>query len=315
MASYRWCRGNHDIEVSRGPKDLAIRSDFTTTAPLKSNLQETFFPTSRKMSPNGSSSSSDKHKSDDIPKLRVRAATNDFPSPQPEDITGQFSHFAISSSSKSSVSLDKRLRRISVRHAFGTTFSFWPPPMWQALVTEQTIVEELLGLNKGFNRRTASTLAKKISLLGSERRLTVFTILVLSDNLDAVDHILQNCKHGGIRDKDLPLVLRQNSWGDEELIHHNGNQVAPCCLGSWKAVKLELFSDFQRRLSPPIFGLKQDDNTLIHLDLDDQAILPWCEVKENLVSLDVMSGGFGTVSRVKIHPLCHRFSDTLKAVC
>lgn len=274
------------------------------------------------MSPNGSSSASrsssasSDHESNTIPKLRVRAATNDFSSPPPDTITGQLSHIAITSPgpSKPPISLEKQLWKHAVRHAIGSTNSFWPPSIWQALVTEQAIVDELMDLGNKFNPTTALAFAKQILRAGSEQSLTVFTILLLSDKLNTVDHILRHCEYGGIRDEDLPLVLRSDSWGDDGLFHRNGDQVAACCLYRWKTVQLEAFDNFQRRLSPPVFGLKQEDNTLIHLDLDDHAILPWCEFQENLIPVPVMSGGFGTVSRVKIHPMCHIFHDTLKAV-
>lgn len=221
---------------------------------------------------------------------------------------------SLTETSKTHASLEQRLWKISVRHAQESSKSFWPPPMWQALVTEQAIVDELLDFGDKFSPKTALTLAKQILSGGSQRGLTVFTILLLIDKLDSVDHILQHCVHGGIRDRDLPLVLRRDNMGSYKLFHRGGDQVAACCLYRWRIVQLEAFNNLQRRLSPPVFGLNEDDNTLVHLDLDNEAILPWCAVEENLIPCPTMSGGFGTVSRVKIHPMCHKFHKTLKAV-
>lgn len=263
------------------------------------------------MSPNEGSLKSDDHEPKTIPKVRVRAATNDFPSTPSEAIRKQLSHIAITAPG---TPLEDQLWERTVKNANGSTNSFWPPSIWQDLVTEQAIVGELIKLRNEFNPTTALAFAKKVTSAGSERGLTVFTILLLSDKLDSVVHMLQDCQYGGIRDEKLPLALRLNERGHAKLFHRNGHEVAKCCLYQWKPVHLETFNNFQRRLSPPIFGLKQEDNTLIDLNLDDQDILPWCEFKENLVSVPAMSGGFGTVNRVRIHPMCHRFDDTLKAV-
>lgn len=215
----------------------------------------------------------------------------------------------------SSVPLEIQMWRVSVKHAnHGICPSFWPPPVWKALVTETSIFDTLLELDDIYDENTALTLAREIVESGPRRGVTVFTILVLIDKLDSVNHILRDCKYGGIRDEMLPLVLRLNDWGDSELFHRNGDKVAECCLYRWRAVHLEAFNNFQRRLSPTIFGLKQCEDTLIHLDLEDDAILPWCELQENVIPVPAMSGGFGTVSRVKIHPMCHTFHDTLKEV-
>lgn len=266
------------------------------------------------MSFNGSPSTSGHHGSATVPTILFPPGTNDFQSQPSESAQDQISRLQIAGPDANNApeTLDQRLWGIAVSHPLGLTYRFWPPSAWRALVTEKAIVDELLELN--LEKRKAATFAKDILRPGSEQRLSVFTILLLNGNVNSVVHMMQHCAYRGIRDRDLPLEPRAQIGGNLRLFHRNGDPVAACCLSRWTPMQLETFSNLQRRLSPPVFRHRHGDNTLIHLDLDDQDILPWCELRENLIPVPAMSGGFGTVNRVRIHPMCHRFNDTLKAV-
>ncbi|KAJ4388599.1 hypothetical protein N0V93_006057 [Gnomoniopsis smithogilvyi] len=267
------------------------------------------------MSPKGSSTESSHDEDPTIPEIRVRAATMES-EPQPSaTVEGQLARVALSesnddSSRTSAQRLERQLWQIAVKNASQGMMSFWPTPMWQAMVTQKSIADELIELEHNFDQTTAATLADKILGSGLERGILVFTILLLLGKLDDVPHILQQCASGGIRDHNLPVTMEQNV----ELLHRQGNPIAGCCIGRWLVIDLENFARFQRRLMPPVFGMDDDDHTLVHLELDKEDILPWCEVEDYLIPVNAMSGGYGTVSRVRIHPMCHKFGKTLSAI-
>lgn len=211
------------------------------------------------------------------------------------------------------LSLEDQLWRSSVDHANRGTPSFWPPSVWKGIVTKQAIADELESL-PGYGRREAENIAERVWQDKTGTCVQIFTILVLIDKVELlVKHIL-GCKEG-VRDHDLPLVLKNRhgrGHGNSKLCRRDSKAV--CCFSGWKTATLEQFERFQRGFTVPIFRLDRRTNALIHLDLDAKDILPWCDEAE-IPPVNAMSGGSGTVIRVKIHPRCHEFHDTLKAVC
>lgn len=217
------------------------------------------------------------------------------------------------SETEDSDSLEKQLWRTAVRHANGVTPSFWPPSVWETIVTKDAVTDKIMQCFPDYGRKKAEVIAARVWRNKSGKWVRVFTILALLDQVkDLLKHIL-SCPHG-IRDHDLPLTLkgrkgvnRSTPW---ELCRADSDAV--CCFSRLSASNLEQFALFQRRLAVPVF--RMDGNSLIHLDLDDKDILPWCEEAE-VPPVNAMSGGYGTVIRVKIHPECHEFHKTLRAVC
>lgn len=217
------------------------------------------------------------------------------------------------SESEESHSLEDRLWEKSVPHANSGNPSFWPPSVWKSIVTKQTIANEILEYFPGYDRGVAQNIAERVWQDKSGKCVQIFTILVLLDKVKLlVEHILE-CRQG-VRDHDLPLVFsNQHHRGRNSKLCRRGSETV-CCFSHWKNAILEQFDGFQRRLMVPVFRLDRRNNALIHLDLDAKDILPWCEEAE-VPPISAMSGGEGTVIRVKIHPSCHEFHNTLRAVC
>jgi hypothetical protein len=144
-----------------------------------------------------------------------------------------------------------------------------------------------------------------------KRYLVVLAILALLGKVSEIGHFVHG-NDGGIRDGDLPLQLHNGSDGSLELRHRSKSQLIRC-FEKWTDNDHLLFNNFQWRLLVPTFVFN-DDNTIRHQILEDETVLPWCE--EQLQSQgEAMSGGFGSVKKVKIHPLCHEYHERLKAVC
>lgn len=208
------------------------------------------------------------------------------------------------------LSLDKQLRNCSVKHATPGYKHFWPPSVWRALVTLDAVTNELLKQNAGLDRETIDRKARHIFNGDSQTRVLIFTILVLINHTGRLDHIT-SCKNA-LLDHDLPLDLDYMDDGDQSFFRRGTDQALQCCFAKFGYVPLNAFDDFQRQLTVPVFGLGKN-NSLDHQTLDERDVLPWCEVKD-VPPIAAMSGGFGTVMRVRIHPRCHGFHEVLKEV-
>lgn len=217
------------------------------------------------------------------------------------------------SEAEESHSLEQQLWLKAVPHANRGFPSFWPPSVWRSIITKQAIANEILRCFPDYGRGEAQNIAENVWQDKSGKCVQIFTILVLLDRVELlVEHIL-GCQQG-VRDHDLPLVLNnQHRRGRSSKLCRRDSETV-CCFSRWRTATLEQFEGFQRRFKVPVFGLDRRNNTLIHLDLDGKDILPWCEEAE-VPPVSAMSGGAGTVIRVKIHPSCHEFHDTLRAVC
>jgi hypothetical protein len=141
--------------------------------------------------------------------------------------------------------------------------------------------------------------------------LFVLAMLALLDKVSEIGRFVED-NNGGIWDGDLPLQIHNGDDGSSELRHRRNSQPMPC-FHQWGDNDHQLFDSFQWRLLVPTFALNED-KTIQHLDLEEKEILPWYEEKLQTHS-EAMSGGYGSVKKVKIHPLCHEFHEHLKAVC
>jgi hypothetical protein len=141
--------------------------------------------------------------------------------------------------------------------------------------------------------------------------LFVLAMLALLEKVSEIWRFVDD-NNGGIWDGDLPLQLYKGDDGSSELWHRSNSQPIPC-FQQWGDNDHENFDDYQWRLLVPTFALNED-KTIQHRDLEEKEILPWCEEKLQSHS-ETMSGGYGSVKKVKIHPLCHEFHEHLKAVC
>lgn len=253
-----------------------------------------------------------------IPRITVDPAS-DFPaeSTKRNDWGAAYDNFSTPegrSETEESPSLEQQLWRKTVQHANSSTPSFWPTSVWKRIVTKQAIANEILESLPRYDRKEAEKIADRVWQDKSGKCVQIFTILVLIDKVEwLVEHIL-GCRQG-VRDHDLPLILknRQQRGQSSKLCRRNSETV--CCFSRWRTASLEQFERFQRGFTVPVFRLdRRNHNALIHLDLDAKDILPWCDEAE-VPPVNAMSGGSGTVIRVKIHHRCHEFHDTLRAVC
>ncbi|KAG6368270.1 hypothetical protein INS49_002473 [Diaporthe citri] len=200
--------------------------------------------------------------------------------------------FPIPSETDEALDLEDRIWQKAVNHANGATPSFWPPGVLKRIITRQAVTNEILKAFPNYSRKEGESIAERVWEDRSGKCVKIFTILVLLDEVQVlVEHIL-GCPQG-VRDHDLPLTLRNK----------HGSPSRKLCRADSET----------RRLAVPVFRFDRRNNAIIHLDLDEGDILPWCE-EAVVPPVNAMDGGYGTVTRVKIHPRCHEFHDTLRAI-
>ncbi|CZR63862.1 uncharacterized protein PAC_13759 [Phialocephala subalpina] len=193
--------------------------------------------------------------------------------------------------------------------------TFLPPAILDRLFSKEVIERELEKEDCGLD--TANIV--KIMFRADEEELeeeakTYFTIFAILALLERVCDVSKFVEGGdkSICDQDLPLELQPGEDpGSKELRRKDESQQSRC-FHRWRDHELEYFDNYQWRLRVPTFGLNPD-KTLRHYKLHDRDILPWCE-EHSVSQQEVMSGGYGSVKKVKIHPLCHEYHETLKAI-
>ena len=139
----------------------------------------------------------------------------------------------------------------------------------------------------------------------SETYFKIFAILVLIEKVKAFGGFVRD----RVCDQSLPLVRMKGPCGEVELcLEANPESPLNCCT-KWKDSDKIAFERTQWEVLTPYFDLKKDGSCK-EFDLGPETILPW-----KVLPGDTMSGAYGDVYRVEIHPTSHGFSQVLKGVC
>lgn len=156
--------------------------------------------------------------------------------------------------------------------------------------------------------RNISELAKQICAMPTEETKSyrkIFAILVILEKADQIEYFLEEGVHDGdlplirVREKAMPAVLKRRckSQGDEILCPLS-------CLSGFSLRDTMGFDEYQWAVLAPVFE-RPSRKDVRYYELEDQAILPFIEQSQ---PHEMCHGGFGQVSKVKIHPEHHRFS-------
>lgn len=191
--------------------------------------------------------------------------------------------------------------------------SFLPPEILVRLLSKKVIERELEREECSLDS-TIKTMFRVDEEELEEDTKTYFIIFAILALLGRVSDIAKFLEGGdkSLCDQDLPLQLEPGEEPGSRELRRRGELHQLCCFHRWRDHELEYFENYQWRLRVPTFGLNPD-KTIRHYDLHDRDILPWCE-EHSASAYEVMSGGFGSVKKVKIHPLCHEYHETLKAI-
>jgi hypothetical protein len=200
--------------------------------------------------------------------------------------------------------LEGLLRKVSVQHVDSArTRCFWPTQALERVLTRDRVVEELktyANVDPRFSdERLREDLTKNI-LLDSRK---IFAILVLIGQGPFINNIVQD----NLRDIDLPLVAR----GPSHQLYRRGRKSPERSFtsGRWMTYQREIFSDLQYAVNPVILRMEADGHTPRHDVFSSKVVLPF--IAESMRH----DGGFGVVTKVKIHPDCHEFHNVLSSVC
>lgn len=203
--------------------------------------------------------------------------------------------------------LDDLLRDVGIKHMDEIyTESFWSPKILGAVLTRERILEELLGLGNRLEERAPDQLADEI--LFAFR--IVFAILCLLGKGECIVDFIDD----GVGDASLPyLVLCVTEREHRHVLARSSSPNIPLrCLQSWRPQDRKSFTQMQHRVTPAFLDLATDQTSgqkvVQHKQFESTVVLPFMECKQK------EHGGYGIVSRVKIHPDCHGFCDILKPV-
>ncbi|KAK4247592.1 kinase-like domain-containing protein, partial [Corynascus novoguineensis] len=186
---------------------------------------------------------------------------------------------------------------------------FIPVERLESLIQEENVVGELSRCLPPHPGRNISELAKQICAMPTEETKSyrkIFAILVILEKVDQIENFLEEGVHDGdlplikVREKAIPAVLKRRckSQGQEILCPLS-------CLSGFSLRDTMGFEDYQWAVLAPVFE-RPSRKDVRYYELEDQAILPFTEQSQ---PHEMCHGGFGQVSKVKIHPEHHRFSD------
>jgi hypothetical protein len=172
-------------------------------------------------------------------------------------------------------------------------------------LTRERIKKELQGYQESdrtfFGGKAVDALADTIL----SRHHRIFAILTLMDRGSHIVNVIED----GVEDKDLPLRTSR----DWDLYRATGKatkkKMTKCSFHiPWGINDRESFCRYQRFLTPAYLCFEADNRTLKHLDFDVDTVLPFTHKEQG------QQGGFGSITKLKIHPKCHGFHGLLRSV-
>ncbi|RSL69368.1 hypothetical protein CEP53_002220 [Fusarium sp. AF-6] len=181
----------------------------------------------------------------------------------------------------------------------GRDYEFLPRNELEKLISEERITEALemaLARTEATNTPDSTWKASPGYL---DKRKEIVAILILIGRLErTLDFIAE-----GIDDNDLPFELERGPAPRRTLNRRDadGQSTSINLFSSWGIIDLEAFDAQQWKVHVPVFGeIGNRAKTPPHWNLGKGAILPYVE------STFMEKGGFGAVSKVKLHPSHYR---------
>ncbi|KAI1741256.1 kinase-like domain-containing protein [Xylaria scruposa] len=182
---------------------------------------------------------------------------------------------------------------------------FYPQALLQHILTRQVLSREIESL--GRLDAAEKDLVERVLGSGgpsSDTYIKVFAILKVIDQLERLPAFIRE----GISDQQLPLYCDRNQQ-DDNLFYGKSRKPLPG----------DLLSDYGRS------SFDREQYGMIVPFFDDQSqpydlvwahVLPLYEVARTDASAtpSQLQGGFGVVSKISIHPLCHNFCSALDAL-
>lgn len=190
---------------------------------------------------------------------------------------------------------------------------FYPRGSVEALITEEVVVKEITAyranlevfLSQDQIREYAVTVCRALLPNNHERPSfkKIFAILLLMKRAWEIVRFVD----GGLCDADLPLiaVTTNPETGLFKLRHKNDTVADLGCLRDWDLIDHENFDRHQWAMLAPWFAESHQHPRFYKLD--EKAIMPW--LSETVTA----RGGYGTITRVKIHP--RHFDFDTNPVC
>lgn len=225
-------------------------------------------------------------------------------------------------------SLKSRLAAASIDNVAGSPFI--PIDRLDELLTEENVKRELLQtvpeisapamkliLDEVCFRTKPNPVGVKGSAVISQGPMKkIFAVLVLLGRSADINKFIS----ADVRDRDLPFSADQLKGGNRDVESHKatgeGKKKSLPDLSRWPSDALEEFLNLQWKLMSPYFsGGSRALSTTYHYQLPDNAVLPFV-LDDPETSDSKISGGFGEVRKVNIHPSHHSWKDPgVQSVC
>jgi len=198
--------------------------------------------------------------------------------------------------------LDGLLRQCGPRQAKFRAKMFWPPPLFNRIMTYDRIMEEL----SSYTELDPNQIEAFASAIHSDCRV-IFAVLCLMSTGPLIISVIKE----RITDSDLPLKPRKRNSDPHKVLYRNvlGSQpVKVSTFGDWSPHSVESFIEYQYQLRPVYLEMEDDGRTAKHFALDEKQILPITEIERG------ESGSYGIVQKVKLHESGHGFHSILTSV-
>ena len=201
------------------------------------------------------------------------------------------------------------LRIKEIHHEDRSTYSFWSLPLVNKIVTRARILEELKEYQDNHHELREESLPTLADEIYMEYRTTFAILCIIDKSYCILDFINE-----GVKDADLPLIP---CLGSDPTNYVFARKESPSkqlhCLKRWKGRHdRESFGRMQHRFLPAFLDLEIDPasgrRNIRHEPFKSTIVLP-IQGRE-----DMNQGGYGVVSRVRIHPHCHNFRNILRPV-
>jgi hypothetical protein len=199
------------------------------------------------------------------------------------------------------------MRKCGYRHCDKRTVRwFWPDELRERILTRDRIIKELQTYQEFdrtfFDGQAVHTLADTIM---SSHHM-IFAILTLVDRGSHIVKVIQD----GVEDKHLPLMHMLETWELYRTANTTTKKKKARCFShpSWGTHDRESFFRYQPCLRPAYLCFEAKNRTLKHMDFDVDTVLPFTHKEQG------QQGGFGSITKIKIHPKCHEFHGILHSV-
>jgi len=142
--------------------------------------------------------------------------------------------------------------------------------------------------------------------------LRIYALLILCEQSHEIERFIRKRQS----DRTLPIKVAVENDQVVVICENQRPEITWSCFKNFGDRDKEYIQTNQRRFLTPYFDL-DSHNRSVHRKFPDGTILPWCQQADRPMrssTPSVREGGYGFVSKVKIHPTSHGFHRVLQII-